>query len=80
MPRMLICLAPNQSQPGKSNPDCKKSSVAQYHTPASHHSSDRKSMTDNAKENVGEDTLGRKRISSIVRMNSGLDIDTVNRK
>ena len=37
-------------------------------------------MTDNAKENVGEDRLGRKRISSIVRMNSGLDIDTVNRK
>ena len=36
-------------------------------------------MTDNAKENdvkVGT----RERISSIVRMNSGFDIDTVNRK
>ena len=35
-------------------------------------------MTDNAKENDGE--VGRERISSIVRMNCGIDIDTVNRK
>ena len=30
MARMLICLPANQTLPGKSNPDCKKSSAAQH--------------------------------------------------